>query len=261
MWAESIILGAAANGWPGWTLLDPNRESPMNRAIDLNADLGEGCPWDEPLLHRVSSANISCGAHAGTPAEIDRTLRWAADQGVVVGAHPGYADRPGFGRVEQNLAPEAIRSLVASQLDALDRWASAAGAAVRFVKPHGALYNQAQRDERIATALVAALIGRGLPIVGQPGSEVEHAAGRVGVRFVAEGFADRAYRPDGRLVPRTEPGAMLARPDEIRAQVLALVARGVATLCVHGDDPRSVGLADLVLATLREAGVEVRGFA
>ncbi len=233
----------------------------MNRTIDLNADLGEGCPWDDALLQRVSSANVSCGAHAGTADGIIRTLRWAVDRGIVVGAHPGYADRAGFGRVDQDLTDDQIRVLITGQLDALAGWAKGAGATVQYVKPHGALYNQGQRDQRIAAAMVAALAGRGLPILGQPGGEVERAARGAAVRFVAEGFADRRYRPDGRLVPRTEPGAMLDRPDEIRAQVLALIDRGVETLCVHGDDPRSVGLADLTLATLRGAGVEVRGFA
>lgn len=232
----------------------------MTRAIDLNADLGEGCPWDDAILHRVSSASVSCGAHAGTADQIAQTIRWAIASGVVLGAHPGYADRAGFGRVEQDLTTPQICDLMAGQLAALAGRAAESGAVVRFVKPHGALYNQAQRDARLASALVEALAGRDLPILGLPGAEVEHAARRLGVRFVAEGFADRAYRPDGSLVPRKEPGAMLDRPDAIRAQVLALVDRGVETLCIHGDDPRSVGLADLVLATLREAGVEVRGF-
>ena len=229
--------------------------------IDVNADLGEGCPWDEPLLARVSSASVACGAHAGTPEGIERTLRWGMANGVVLGAHPGYADRAGFGRIDQDLADDEIHRLVGGQLDRIIGIADRVGAEIRFVKPHGALYNQAQRDERIAAALIAALVGRGLPILGQPGSEVERAAEAAGLRFVAEGFADRRYRADGRLVPRAEPGAVLHEPAEIRAQVLALVGRGIATLCVHGDDPRSVELADLVLATLRDAKVEVGGFA
>ncbi len=232
-----------------------------HRVIDLNADLGEGCPWDEALLLRVSSASVSCGAHAGTPSDVERTLRWAVGRGVVVGAHPGYADRAGFGRLDQDLTDPQIGELIAGQLDRLDAWAGAAGAAVRFVKPHGALYNQGQRDGRVASAIVAALLGRGLPILGQPGGEVERAARKSGLRFVGEGFADRRYRPDGRLVPRTEPGAVLEDPVEIRDQVLGLVGRGIETLCVHGDDPRSVALADLVLDSLKKAGVEVRGFA
>ena len=232
----------------------------MTRAIDLNADLGEGCPWDEALLARVSSASISCGAHAGTPDQINQTLRWAKDCGVVVGAHPGYADRANFGRVEQDLLAEEVFDLIAEQVDTLAKHARRLGIPIRFVKPHGALYNQAQCDRRIASAIVGALVGLDLPILGQPGAEVEAAAHAAGVRFIAEGFADRAYQPDGRLVARTEPGAILEEPDAIRAQVLALVDRGIETLCVHGDNPRSVGLADLVLATLRAAGVAVRGF-
>ncbi len=231
------------------------------RMIDVNADLGEGCPWDEPLLARVSSASVSCGAHAGTPEGIEQTLRWAITHEVVIGAHPGYADRAGFGRVDQDLTTEEIQRLINDQMDDLIEIASRVGAEIRFVKPHGTLYNQAQRDARIAAALVGALQGHGLPILGQPGSEVERAADVAGLRFIAEGFADRRYRADGRLVPRTEPGAVLHEPAEIRAQVLELVDRGLATLCVHGDDPRSVGLADLVRATLQEAGIEVRGFA
>ena len=233
----------------------------MTRAIDLNADLGEGCRWDEALLARVSSAGISCGAHAGNPEQIAQTLRWAADRGVVVGAHPGYADPANFGRVDRDLSGEEIGTLMAGQLADLARLAAAAGVPVRFVKPHGALYNQAQRDARIANAVVGSLAGRDLPILGLPGAEVERAARAAGVRFVAEGFADRAYRPDGRLVPRAEPGAILHDPDAIRAQVLALVDRGVETLCIHGDDPRAVGLADLVRDALRASGVAVRGFA
>jgi len=232
-----------------------------NRAIDLNADLGEGCPWDEALLLRVSSASVSCGGHAGTPKEIERTLWWAVDRGVVVGAHPGYADRDGFGRVDHDLTDTQIVALIEGQLTELAGWAEATGAAVRFVKPHGALYNQAQRDGRIASAVVAASLAHRLPILGQPGGEVERAAQKLGLRFVGEGFADRRYRPDGRLVPRTEPRAVLEDSEEIRDQVLKLVEQGVETLCVHGDDPRSVALADLVLGALRGAGVAVRGFA
>ena len=233
----------------------------MSRAVDLNADLGEGCPWDEELLARVTSASVSCGAHAGTPDDVDRTLRLAAGRGVVVGAHPGYADPANFGRVDLDLSDDQIRDLIDGQLDQLDRRAGAAGVAVRFVKPHGALYNQAQRDARVAAAVVGALGARGLPVLGQPGGMVEAAARAAGLRFVAEGFADRRYRADGRLAPRSEPGAVLDDPEQIRAQVLALIDRGVETLCVHGDNAHSVALADLVLGALRDAGVAVRGFA
>lgn len=231
------------------------------RTIDLNADLGEGCAWDQALLGRVSSASVSCGAHAGTPAGIMRTLRWAADRGVRIGAHPGYADREGFGRRDQDLPASSITQLMIDQLDQLHAWAALVGATVRYVKPHGALYNQAQRDGGIAAALVAGLGGRNLPILGQPGSEVERAARAAGVRFVAEGFADRRYRADGRLMPRTEPGAVLSDSGEIRDQVLTLAGRGIETLCVHGDNAHSVVLAELARSALEDAGVAVRGFA
>src|SRR5262249_24799089 len=139
--------------------------------------------------------------------------------------------------------------------------ASSIGVEVRFLKPHGALYNQAQRDGAVAAGVVAASREIGLPVLGLPGGRVEAAAAEVGVRFVAEGYADRRYGPDGRLVPRTEPGAILEDPGEVADQVLRLVERGVATLCVHGDNPKSVGLADLVRSVLERAGVAVRSFA
>ena len=234
-------------------------EAPIMR-IDINADLGEGCGWDDALLERVTSASISCGAHAGTPAEIIRTLRRATARGVVIGAHPGYRDRDGFGRREHDLPDAEIARQVVVQLDELAGWSAQVGATIRFVKPHGALYNQAQRDARIAAAVVAGVRGWDLPLLGQPGSEVERAAELAGVRFVAEGFVDRRYLADGRLMPRTEPGAVLSDQGEIRAQVLALAGRGIETLCVHGDNAHSVVLADLARLTLQEAGFAVRGF-
>jgi UPF0271 protein len=231
------------------------------RAIDLNADLGEGCPWDEALLRRVSSASVCCGAHAGDPETIRRTLRWARLQGVSVGAHPGFADRKGFGRREQEIAPDEVRRLILAQWADLEALAAAEGVPLRFLKPHGALYNQAQRDETIAAGVVAAAAVLGRPVLGQPGSLLDALARSQGLPFVAEGFADRRSRDDGRLVPRAEPGAILDDPVEIEAQVLRLVEQGaVATICLHGDDPRSVELADLVRRALRRAGVGVRSF-
>ena len=233
----------------------------MTRTIDLNADLGEGCPWDEALLDRVTSASVCCGAHAGDPATSLQTLRWAAGRGVVVGAHPGYADRERFGRRDQDLPGDDLEALVEGQLQNLERLAGQLDMPIRFVKPHGALYNQAQGDREIAARLLDPVARRGLPVLGQPGGQVEAIAIGRGLPFIAEGFADRRYRADGRLVPRTEPGAILEDPAEIRAQILSLVERGFATICLHGDNPRSVELADLVLATLKDAGVELKGFA
>jgi UPF0271 protein len=231
------------------------------RTIDLNADLGEGSAWDDELLRRVTSASVCCGAHAGDPATIRRTLGLARARGVAVGAHPGFADREGFGRRERAVSPDEVRQLILAQWDDLAALAAAEGVPLRFVKAHGALYNQAQRDDAIAAGVVSAVATLGRPVLGQPGGRLEAMARGAGLAFVAEGFADRRYRDDGRLVPRAEPGAILDDPRAIEAQVLLQVERGtVATICLHGDDPRSVGLADLVLATLRRAGVAVRSF-
>jgi UPF0271 protein len=233
----------------------------MRRTIDLNADLGEGFPWDYALLGRVTSASVCCGAHAGDLETSYQTLRWAGERGVVVGAHPGYPDREGFGRRDQALSGMELASIVRTQLVALGTLAARAGVSVRYVKPHGALYNQAQRDREVAENLLQPLARRGLPVLGQHDSFVELVAREFEIPFIVEGFADRRYQPDGRLVPRSQPNAILEDPAEIRDQVLSLVDRGIQTICIHGDDPRSVDLADLVLATLKEAGIEPRGFA
>lgn len=232
----------------------------MSRTVDLNADLGEGFPWDYALLGRVTSASVCCGFHAGDVETSYQTLRWARERGVVVGAHPGYPDREHFGRRDQNLDPLDLESMIRTQMVALGTLALRAGVAVRFVKPHGALYNQAQRDREIASALLRPLDRRGLPILCQPDGVVEEVARERGMPFILEGFADRRYRPDGRLVPRSEPGATLEDPGEIRAQVLNLVESGIQTICIHGDDPRSVNLADLVLDALKSADITPRSF-
>jgi 5-oxoprolinase (ATP-hydrolysing) subunit A len=234
--------------------------SHVGPAIDLNADLGEGYPWDGVLLAQVSSASVCCGAHASDPETIRHTLRAAKARGVVVGAHPGFPDREGFGRREREVSAAEVESLIRDQVSALSGLAAGDGVPIRFLKPHGALYNQAQRDDAIASGVLSAAATLGLPVLGQPGSRLEARARDAGVGFIGEGFADRRYRPDGRLVPRTEPGAVLDDPDEIASQVLRLVEQGVATLCLHGDNPHSVRLADLILATLDRAGVAVRSF-
>lgn len=233
---------------------------PGRFTIDLNADLGEGCPWDGPLLERVTSASVCCGAHAGDPIGIVATLRMAGARGVVVGAHPGYPDREGFGRRERAIGRIEAESLVLEQVAALGSLAVEAGVGVRFLKPHGAFYNQAQREPEIAEGVAAAAKALGLPLLGQPGSAVEAAARASGVRFVAEGFADRRYRPDGRLVPREEPGAVLSDPTEIADQVLRLVAEGFETICLHGDNPDAVALADRVRGVLDQAGIMAKSF-
>ncbi|MBX6316048.1 MAG: LamB/YcsF family protein, partial [Isosphaeraceae bacterium] len=220
--------------------------------------LGEGCPWDEALLERVTSASICCGFHAGGESTILPTLRAAKDRGVVVGAHPGYPDREGFGRREQAIATAEVERLIREQVVALAAMADRVGVPICFLKPHGALYNQAQRDEAVAAGVIAAASALGLPVLGLPGGQVEALAGTTGVRFLAEGFADRRYRADGQLVPRTEPDALLHDPAEIEAQVLRLVGRGIDTLCLHGDNPDSIRLADLIRSALNRAGITAR---
>jgi len=232
--------------------------SPPTRTIDLNADLGEGCPWDFALLDRVTSASIGCGAHAGDPPTIRATLERAQARGVVVGAHPSYADRGHFGRRDHIMSSDRVCSLILGQLDDLGAIAGPLGVPIRFLKPHGALYNQAQREPEIAEGVLAACRERGLPLVGLPGSFLDERAAASGLRYLTEGFCDRRYRPDGSLAPRNGPGAILDDPAEVAAQVLRLVDQGVDTLCIHGDDPRAVGLVEVVLRTLKAAGLGTR---
>jgi 5-oxoprolinase (ATP-hydrolysing) subunit A len=227
-------------------------------SIDLNADLGEGCPNDRPLLGLVTSASISCGAHAGSPDVIRQTLREARDRGVVVGAHPGYPDREHFGRREQEMTSEAVCRLILEQVETLAALAAEVDVPVRFLKPHGALYNQAQRQVAIARGVVAAAIELGIPLLGQPGTFLKELASAQGVRYVPEGFPDRRYRDDGSLVPRGEPDAVLHDPDELEAQLVRLIAEGlVETLCIHGDDPRAVANAELVHRILERHGISI----
>jgi UPF0271 protein len=230
--------------------------------IDLNADLGEGCPNDRPLLGLVSSASIACGAHAGDPDAIRRTLADARDLGVAIGAHPGYRDREHFGRREQSMSCDAVTTLILDQAAFLVELAAEAGVAIRFLKPHGALYNQAQKQAEIARGVVDAAAELGLPLLGQPGTLLERLVAGRGIAYIAEGFPDRRYRDDGSLVPRGEPDAILHDPAEMEAHLLRLLAGGrVATLCIHGDDPRAVDNARLVRRILEGQGMVIRSFA
>lgn len=246
--------------------------------VDLNSDLGESFgAWrmgdDEAMLDLVSSANLACGFHAGDPLTMLTACRAAAERGVVIGAHPAYRDLVGFGRRDMTIAPDALRADLLYQVSALAGMAQHAGTAVRYLKPHGALYNRAAVDP--ATAAVVAEVGAelSLPVLGLPGSEVEAACAAVGSRFVAEAFADRGYRADGTLAPRDQPGAVLTDPTVVAARAVRLATEGVVetvdgttlalrveSLCVHGDTPGAVALAVAVRAALREAGVAVRAF-
>lgn len=236
---------------------------PAPRAIDLNADLGEGFPNDGILLDGlVTSASVACGAHAGDPEVIRRTLSRARDRGVAVGAHPGYPDREHFGRRGRAMSSDAIRALILDQVVLLNGLAVESGVAIRFLKPHGALYNQAQTEAEVARGVVAATEELGLPLLGQPGTLLERLAAGRGLRYIAEGFPDRRYRDDGSLVPRSQPDAILHDAAEMEEHLARLIAGGhVATLCIHGDDPRAVDNARLVRRILEGRGIAVRSFA
>jgi 5-oxoprolinase (ATP-hydrolysing) subunit A len=237
-------------------------------AIDLNADLGEGFGvWtlgdDAALLDVITSANVACGFHAGDPLTMRRVCARAVARGVRIGAQVGYRDLAGFGRRAMDVASDDLQADIIYQLAALDGFARVAGDRVRYVKPHGALYNTAMVDERQAAAVAEAVAAYSpdLPVLGLPGSALEQAAANSSVEFVAEAFADRAYTDAGQLVPRSQPGAVLTDPAAVVAQALALVEAGSAqTLCLHGDTPGAVELARTVRTTLTQAGVDVRPF-
>jgi 5-oxoprolinase (ATP-hydrolysing) subunit A len=225
------------------------------RSIDLNADLGEEVTDDAALLAVVTSANVACGYHAGT-AEIMRAVcEQAAERGVSVGAQVSYDDRANFGRVARDVPRDVLRDQVADQVGTLSAIASGAGTSVRYVKPHGALYHRVIVDEDQASAV---LDGSGaLPVLGMPGALLRgaEAAGRV---VFLEGFPDRGYGPDGRLLPRGDPGALLEDPAEIAEHALELAA-SVQSLCLHGDSPGAVAHAHAVRRVLEAAGWTLRG--
>ena len=249
--------------------------------IDLNADLGEGFgQWrlgdDDALLDVVTSANVACGFHAGDPSIMRRVCVAAAARGVRIGAQVGYRDLAGFGRRAIDYDPDELTADVMYQLGALDGFARAAGDRVRYVKPHGALYNRIVHDEVQAAAVVAAVAGydRTLPVLGLPGSAVLRLAAAAGLDTVTEAFADRAYTPDGLLVPRGTAGAVLhdprlvcdrtvaiARDQPITAVDGASVRVRARSVCVHGDTPGAAALAARVRAALDAAGITVEPFA
>jgi len=229
--------------------------------IDLNADLGEGAGFDAELMPLITSANVCCGLHAGSPATVRETLLLARRHRVSVGAHPGYDDREHLGRKDRTAGPTEVFDLCVFQIAGLVAVAKAIAVDVRYLKPHGALYNQACRDGEYAVGIVEAAVASGLPVLGLPGSEVEQVArGRVG--FVPEGFADRRYRADGSLVPRTEPDAFVHDPDEAVKQVEWLIeTKGVRTICVHGDNPQAVAFTKAVREALLARGFTLKPFA
>jgi len=227
--------------------------------IDLNADLGEGGAYDDELLAIVSSCNIACGGHAGDESSMRSTVKVAISKNVAVGAHPSYPDREGFGRRSKFLAGDALYASLVDQIIALRTILTEQQHELLHVKPHGALYNDAVVDAELANTIVRA-INEAAPraaLVGLPGSCLAKAAAQNASQFVAEAFIDRAYRPDGQLVPRSEAGAVLTDIDAIISQAVSLAQRA-DTLCIHGDTPRAAEAATAVRAALEARGTVIR---
>lgn len=244
----------------------------MNPIIDLNADLGEGGECDAELIALASSVNIACGGHAGDENMMAHAIETALAAGAAIGAHPGYEDRESFGRKLLQLPLAEIGALMERQLERILGVAQRRGATLHHVKPHGALYLQACRDERLADA-VAAAVARWMPgslLYAPPGSAFETAASRHGLTMASEGFADRRYQDDGSLVPRSHPLAVIDDPEEAVRQALGMLGKRevmtlsgksiplpVRTLCVHGDSPAAVALLASVRAAVKASGIRI----
>ncbi|MCX2715068.1 LamB/YcsF family protein [Mycolicibacterium sp. J2] len=249
-------------------------------SVDLNADLGEGFgAWDlgddDAMLDIVTSANVACGFHAGDPARLVRTCRAAAERGVRIGAQVSYRDLAGFGRRFIDAEPEELRAEVIYQIGALVAIAHSVGATVSYVKPHGALYNSivTHREQAAAVAAAVHAVDPSLPVLGLAGSAFFAAAGELGLATVPEAFADRAYRADGQLVSRRLPNAVLHDPARIADRVASMVQRGqvtavdgstipitVESVCVHGDSPDAVRIAQAVRNRLSADGIALKAF-
>lgn len=250
------------------------------RTIDLNSDLGEGFgPWvmgdDAAMLSVVSSANVACGGHAGDAETMYTTCCTAAAHGVVIGAHPSYVDREGFGRRIIPMQPDEIGRMVVAQVGALAGIAHLAGTVVRYVKPHGALGNLAAADAQVATGIVAAVRAAfpTLAILAISGTQLELVARAAGVEVYSEIFADRAYQPNGQLVPRSQPGAVIHDADHALQRLLTFIDSGrmevlggepielaAHSVCVHSDTPGAVEMARHIRAELSGAGLAPRPF-
>ena len=246
--------------------------------VDLNADVGEGAAGgalghDLALMQSITSANVACGFHAGDPGIMRATIELARAHGVAVGAHPGFPDLEGFGRRELQVAPRDVEDFVVYQVGALAAIAAAQGVRLQHVKPHGALFNMAARDAALADAVAraTAMIDPSMMLFGLPGSELNAAGRRAGLKTACEAFADRAYQPDGALVSRQQPGAVIHDADVVVARAVRMVRDQaveaidgstvpliVDTICVHGDTPGAADLAAHIRAALTAAGIEVK---
>jgi len=240
--------------------------------IDLNADLGEGCSTDAAILELVSSINIACGVHAGNAETMQNLVRAARARAIAIGAHPSFPDREHFGRREMQLPLPVVRAELLYQIGALDAIARAEGAELAHVKPHGALYNQAAREPELAQCIARAVrdFNPRLKVMALAGSPMIDVLRAEGLQPIAEGFADRGYRPNGQLAPRGTPGALIDDTDAMLAQVLSLVRTGTVTaqdgslvslrvdsICLHGDGPHALEFARAIRTRLQQERVEV----
>lgn len=240
--------------------------------IDLNADLGEGAPHDRELLTIVSSASISCGVHAGDADSIANAIRLAQAHGVRIGAHPSFPDRENFGRKAMQMPLPSLRNHLLYQLHALRGMAQTQGVQLTHIKPHGALYNQAATDAKLAEGLALILqeFDSSLAIVGLAGGQLQRYVRQLGMTAIAEGFADRRYAADGTLLPRSHPQAIIDDPQQAVAQCLEMICEGrvttlegqridmrVDTLCLHGDTAQALVFAQCLASALNDAGIKI----
>lgn len=246
--------------------------------VDLNCDLGESfgrytLGLDAEVIRLISSANVACGFHASDPVVMAKTVKMAAAAGVAIGAHPGYPDLQGFGRRNMVIPPAEVGDMVLYQVGALAAFAAAEGVRLTHVKPHGAMYNMAVKDAALAEAICRAVqkFDEKLAILAPGGSELARASARLGQPFICEVFADRAYMPDGTLVPRSKPGAVIEDEDEAIARVIGMVTTGelmaitgekirvqAESVCVHGDGAKALQFVEKISAALAVAGVEIK---
>ena len=245
--------------------------------IDLNCDLGESfgaykLGLDDQVLPYISSANVACGFHASDPVVMDKTVALAKDAGVAVGAHPGYPDLQGFGRRNMTIPPREVKAMVMYQIGALQAFCTAHGLKLQHVKPHGALYNMAGKDEALDMAVCEAIqaVDDSLILLGLSGSKMLEAADKIGLRSAREVFADRAYEEDGSLVARTKPGAMITDEDEAVERVIRMIREGRVTavtgkdipiradsVCVHGDSPKALAFVQKIRAALTAEQIQI----
>ena len=224
------------------------------------------------MLPYISSANVACGFHASDPVVMDKTVALAKDAGVAVGAHPGYPDLQGFGRRNMTIPPREVKAMVMYQIGALQAFCTAHGLKLQHVKPHGALYNMAGKDEALAMAVCEAIqaVDDSLILLGLSGSKMLEAADKIGLRSAREVFADRAYEEDGSLVARTKPGAMITDEDEAVSRVIRMIREGKVTavtgkdipiradsVCVHGDSPKALAFVQKIRVALTAEQIQI----